>query len=172
MNRIWLLLYSLLVNSSTSGHMFLFSFLLGFPPDIPEPIPPLGPPGNGIIFIAGTDICIPLNGNAILDCTVRSGSLPITYAWTRDPATTPFSTALAIPVNEAGSYTCVATNEFASDTEESIVRGMLLSNPPPILVACHLVHSHSISFTLHLILSPSFLSRFISFSLSLILMFI
>ena len=124
MNRVWLLLYSLLANRSAGGHMLLSSFPLGFPPDIPEPLPPVSPPGNGAFFIAGTDICIPLNGNAILDCTVRPGaSHPVSYEWTRDSATTPFSTTPRINVNEAGTYTCVATNEFDSDAEESIVIG-------------------------------------------------
>lgn len=104
----------------------MYSILTGFPPDIPPEVPPVDPPVNGQVFIAGADVCIPLNGNAEFDCTVQSGSPVVMYEWTRN-FSPEVDTDPMILVDMVGSYTCIATNNFGNDTETSVVIGALFS---------------------------------------------
>ena len=105
-------------NISADDNRLLSSIPTGFPPVIPPPTQL-----NGDIFVAGSDICIPLNGNARLDCTVESGSPVVEYRWTRNFSPEIDITRI-ITVDMAGSYTCDATNDFGDDDATSIVIGV------------------------------------------------
>ena len=97
---------------------------------LPPPVTPEEPPGTGETFIVGTNVCIPLNGSAILDCTVQSGSPEVSYEWTRD-FIFHISTDVRIMVDMPGNYTCNATNDFGYDAATSVVIGALFSLPTP-----------------------------------------
>ena len=91
------------------------------PGEPPEIITDPSPGGIDVVTI-GNSACF--NDSILINCSLRAGTRPVMYEWTRDgKAIPPPSPAHILHVNRPGNYSCMVMNSFGRDFASSVVRG-------------------------------------------------
>lgn len=97
----------------------VFTTVPGEPPEIITD--PESPGGIDVVTI-GNSACF--SDSVILNCSLRSGTRPVMYEWSRDGETIPVpSPAHLLRVNKPGNYSCMIMNSFGHDIASSLVGG-------------------------------------------------